>query len=107
MRLSLQSYYQVIQERCEILHNVQVAKTQAEKASGQQLLNGVVLFLTAFTFLSVFAGSYTFLEGSEHWLPPLLHRLVVLGSLAVLIVSSVWLVFKRSVRTTLGRRGNT
>jgi hypothetical protein len=70
--------HQIIQDRCEILLNVQVAETQSEEAKRQQLLNGVVLFLTAFTFLSVFADSYTFLQEGEHWLPHLLHRVVVL-----------------------------
>jgi hypothetical protein len=99
--------HQIIQERCEILHNVQVAETQAEEAKRQQLLNGVVLFLTAFTFLSVFADSYTFLAEGEQWLPQLLHRVVVLGSLLVLIVWATWAILKRSVWPNLGRWRNS
>jgi hypothetical protein len=99
--------HQIIQDRCEILLNVQVAETQSEEAKRQQLLNGVVLFLTAFTFLSVFADSYTFLQEGEHWLPHLLHRVVVLGSVLVLLVWATWAILKRSILPDLGRRGNT
>lgn len=99
--------HQIIQDRCEILHNVQVAETQAEETKRAQVLNGVVLFLTAFTFVGVFADSYAFLESGEDWLPQLLYRLVVLGSLLVLIIWATLYVLKRTgVLSNFGRRRN-
>jgi len=104
----IEERHQIIQERCEILHNVQVAETQTEEAKRQRLLNGVVLFLTAFTFVGVFAESYTFLEGTGHWLPNLLYRIVVLGSLLVLIIWATLNVLKRSgILANSDGRGNT
>ena len=97
----IEDQHRLIQERCEILHNVQVAETQSDEARRQNLLNRVVLFLTGFTFLSVFGDSYAFLEREDKWLPLLIHRTVVLGSLVVLIVLVIsafvrWSSWKRS-----------
>lgn len=90
--------HRLIQERCEILHNVQVAETQSDEARRQNLLNRVVLFLTGFTFLSVFGDSYGFLEKEDKWLPLLIHRTVVLGSVVVLIVVVISALLKLSSR---------
>jgi hypothetical protein len=71
----------LIQDQCELLYNVQVAETQGEEASREKLLSRVVLFLTAFTFVSVMTDSYSFVRDEEKWLILWSYRLGIMTAL--------------------------
>lgn len=68
-----------IQQQCELLYNVQVAETQAEEEKRDRLLNRVVLFLTAFTFISVLVDSYDFIDYRAGWFSIWIHRAMILA----------------------------
>lgn len=94
-----------IQNRCEILHNVQLAETQAAEAERaaietqqQRRLGLIVLILTGLTFLSILADSYSFIRGEEKQLiPDMLSRGTVVAALAsgiVLVLLAIYYLFQ-------------
>ena len=83
----IESRQRRIQEQCELLYNVQEAEADAEVANREWLLNRVLLFLTAMTFITVITDSYGFVRYEEGWLALWPHRLEILaGLLAALAV---------------------
>jgi hypothetical protein len=96
----IEERHRLLLDQCEILHNVENAEVQSQEATRQHYLNGVLLFLTGFTFLSVLADSYSFVRGDEHWLPLVLHRIVIWGSLVALLLMALLALIK----VILGRR---
>ena len=59
----IDTHHRLIQDACELLHNVQLAQRQHEDARRQKLLNAVVLLLTSLTLVSVTVDGYSFIAG--------------------------------------------
>jgi hypothetical protein len=80
-----------------------VAETQAEETNREKLLNRVILFLTAFTFVSVVTDSFQFVKYEEGWLAVWFHRLLILIGLLAIITVIIDIVLRWIVKPA--RRG--
>ena len=93
--------HQRVVAQADLLHNVQAAETTRAEGDRERLLNRVVLFLTAFTFVSVLVDSYNFIAYYDGWFGATGHRaglltLVFLGVAATLIA-----LFRAASRSSL------
>jgi len=58
----IDGYHRLIQDACEILHNVQVSQRQHQENRRQTLLGSVVLLLTSLTLVSATVDGYNFIR---------------------------------------------
>jgi hypothetical protein len=89
-----------IQEQCELLHNVQETETIREESRREWWLSCIVLFLTAFTFISVVLDSYNFIEYKEGWWQLWKNRITVLIVIFIIIIFINAIILTRLRRLT-------
>ena len=89
-----------IQEQCEVLHNVQETETIREESTREWWLSCIVLFLTAFTFISVVADSYNFIEYKKGWWQLWTNRMAVLSVIFIIIIFVNTIILIRLRRMT-------
>jgi hypothetical protein len=102
----IERHHRLIQDACEMLHNVQVAERQHEDTKRQNMLNAIVLLLTSLTVVSVMVDAYNFIREDQ---PLITHRLlrfellaeIVLG-IGLLIISALFLTRAKRRRRRKG-----
>jgi hypothetical protein len=87
-------------EQCELLHNVQETETIREESRREWWLSCIVLFLTAFTFISVVLDSYNFIEYKEGWWQLWKNRITVLIVIFIIIIFINAIILTRLRRLT-------
>src|SRR5262249_47575750 len=92
---NIDMHHKLIQDACEMLHNVQVAERQHQDTRRQNLLNSIVLLLTSLTLVSVTVDAYNFAREEETLITDRLSRVQVLAefvlALALLISFVIYL----------------
>lgn len=91
---NIDMHHKLIQDACEMLHNVQVAERQHQDTRRQNLLNSIVLLLTSLTLVSVTADAYNFVREEQPLIADRLSRVQVLAefvlALALLIIFVIY-----------------
>jgi hypothetical protein len=100
----IDTHHRLIQDACELLHNVQLAQRQHEDARRQKLLNAVLLLLTSLTLVSVTVDGYSFIAGDGQLIPERSGRILALAALVLSLALTVGaLLYATSGRRNSGR----
>jgi hypothetical protein len=75
---NIDMHHKLIQDACEMLHNVQVAERQHQDTKRQNLLNSIVLLLTSLTLVSVTVDAYNFVREEQPLIADRISRAQVL-----------------------------
>lgn len=90
----MQVHHRLIQDACEILHNVQVAQRQQQEARRQNLLGSVLLLLTSLTLVSVTVDAYSFIRDDQPLITDRLSRAQVLAAFVLTLGLLIGIVMK-------------
>lgn len=79
----IETHHRLIQDACELLHNVQQSQRQHEETRRQNILGAIVLLLTSLTLVSVVVDGYQFIVGDQQPISEGSGRAVLLAALVL------------------------